>query len=152
MTRKNNIEDLLTMAIRRERDAAEFYRSMEQRAANPGTKAVFAQLAQDELGHERFLETCIAHPATLSSLEVGPDFHVAATADLPPITPGIPPVDAIALAMKKEQQAMEFYQSLAARAADAKLRKTFEGLAKMELGHKNRLETMFVNTAYPEAF
>lgn len=152
MTRKKEIENLLAMAIRRERDAADFYRQMQQRAGSPATKELFAQLVQDELGHERFLETCTAQPATLAYLEAGPDFNVADTADLPSITPDMRPVDAIAIAMRKEQQAMDLYHSLAARAADAKLKATFQSLAKMELGHKNRLEAMFVNTAYPEVF
>ena len=152
MTRKKQIENLLAMAVGREREAAEFYRQMEQRATNPGVKTLFGQLAQDERDHERFLESCRANPSALADLEVGPDYHVAATAELPPITRDMQPVDAIALAMKKEQQAMEFYQGLADRVADVKTRSAFEGLAKMELGHKNRLEAMFVNTAYPEVF
>lgn len=152
MSRKKEIEKLLNMAIRRERDAAAFYRQMQQRAASPATKELFAQLTQDELGHERFLETCMSQPAMLAQLEAGPDFQVTDTADLPPISADMPPVDAIALAMKNEQRAMELYQGLAAAAGDAKLRATFQSLATMELGHKNRLEAMFVNSAYPEVF
>jgi rubrerythrin len=152
MTRKKDIENLLAMAIRRERDAAEFYRDLEQRVASSAAKAVFAQLAQDELGHEQFLKTCTSNPTMLAKFEPGPDFHVTATTDLPPLTPDMKPVDAIVLAMKKEEQAVELYHGFAARTGDAKLKATFEGLAKMELGHKNRLETVFVNIGYPEVF
>lgn len=152
MTRKKDIENLLAMAIRRERDAAEFYRQVETRVEHPAAKAVFAKLAQDEGEHERFLQKCTADPAILVHLEPGPDFQVTATTELPALTVDMQPVDAITLAMKKEQQAVDLYGMLAARAADAKLKSIFEGLAKMELGHKNRLETVFVGIGYPEVF
>lgn len=152
MTRKNKIEDLLAMAIRRERDAADFYRQVEKRVEHPAVKAVFAKLAQDECEHESFLQKCTIDPKILAHLEPGPDFHVTATTELPSLTVDMRPVDAITLAMKKEQQAFDLYHILAGRTSDAKLKTMFESLAIMELGHKNRLETAFVNIGYPEVF
>jgi len=47
---------------------------------------------------------------------------------------------------------VEFYRGLAQSATDATLSAMFENLARMELGHKTRLETMFVDVGYPEVF
>jgi rubrerythrin len=54
--------------------------------------------------------------------------------------------------MKKEQQAVEFYRGLAAGSTDAEVRGVFENLANMELGHKTRLEDIYLEVGYPEAF
>ena len=54
--------------------------------------------------------------------------------------------------MKKEQQAVEFYLDLAARASDPELVKSLNALANMEKGHKTRLEDIFVQIGYPEVF
>jgi rubrerythrin len=62
------------------------------------------------------------------------------------------PAEALALAMKREQEAAEFYLGLARAAADPALRAAFEDIARMELGHKARLEGMYVDVGYPEAF
>ena len=62
------------------------------------------------------------------------------------------PADAIALAMKKEEEAVKFYQGMAAVSQDEEIKGKFEYLAGMELIHKNRLENVFVEIGYPEVF
>jgi rubrerythrin len=62
------------------------------------------------------------------------------------------PADAIALAMKKELQAAEFYQELAANMSDENLKASAISLANMELAHKTKLEKAYVDIAYIEAF
>jgi rubrerythrin len=80
------------------------------------------------------------------------DFKIAEATELPVLSFDAKPADAIALAMKKEQQAVEFYRALAQTALDNGLKQVLESLATMELGHKHRLETIFVDIGYPEAF
>jgi len=61
-------------------------------------------------------------------------------------------VDGIALAMKKEEEAMKMYTKFAEASIDADLKNTFSQLAKMEKGHKLKLETLYNNSAYNENF
>ncbi|HWQ66444.1 MAG TPA: hypothetical protein VN372_06200 [Methanospirillum sp.] len=44
------------------------------------------------------------------------------------------------------------YEKFAAASIDADQRGVFEELAKMELGHKARLEDIYSNTAFAEAW
>ena len=43
-------------------------------------------------------------------------------------------------------------KNVAAAAKDKEIRALFEKLAHMELGHKNKLENVFVEIGYPEVF
>ncbi|MEI6563514.1 MAG: ferritin family protein [bacterium] len=152
MTQKNDLASLFATAIRRERDAAIFYQQIMERVANPAAKAVFAQLVKDENEHERFLEKCQVEPSLLADIDPHWDCHLATATDLPPLSIDMKPADAIALAMKKEQEAVDFYRMLAAKSADGKTKVLFNGLAKMELSHKNQLESVFTAIGYPEVF
>jgi rubrerythrin len=50
------LEDVLHFAIRREHDAREFYLMFQTRVKDVGAKALLADLAAYELGHQRRLE------------------------------------------------------------------------------------------------
>lgn len=88
----------------------------------------------------------------MMKIQAPPDYKVAETTELPKLSIDMKPADAIALAMKKEQQAVEFYRALGESATDASVKKIFENLTNMELGHKHRLENVFVEIGYPEVF
>jgi rubrerythrin len=62
------------------------------------------------------------------------------------------PADAITLAMRRELEAMQFYQGLAEAAAAPQVKEICLALANMEAGHKRRLEDLFVEIGYPEAW
>lgn len=62
------------------------------------------------------------------------------------------PVDAIALAMKKEEAAMQQYTRLAQASMDAEQKKIFLELAEMEREHKTKMEAAFVDIGYPEVW
>jgi rubrerythrin len=62
------------------------------------------------------------------------------------------PADAIALAMKREEEAMDMYKEFAAISIDEGQKETFLSLATMEQGHKTKLEDLYVGTAFPEVW
>ena len=51
-----SVNEVLTFAIRKEADAAAFYRMAADRS-NPGVKKAFEELAKEEDGHKKRLET-----------------------------------------------------------------------------------------------
>ena len=81
-----------------------------------------------------------------------PDFHVAETVEQPVLSIDMKPADAIALAMKKEQAAMEHYTRLAQACTDSEQQRIFTELAAMEREHKARMESAFVDIGYPEVW
>jgi len=147
-----DIRQILDAAIRREEEAHKFYFNVSKRMQNSTVRETFAKLAQEELGHKSFLERCRADIQLLTQLPLPTDYRVAEATDEPELSIDMKPADALALAMKKEQHAADLYRELAAAAKDASLKATFENLARMELGHKTQLETLFVDIGYPEVF
>jgi rubrerythrin len=147
------IDTLFAIAIEREVEANRFYTAVAQKMHNAGVRAAFSELAQEEYGHMELLEK-YKHDPTLELIIAAPgaDFKIAEGAPLPKLSLDLKPADAMALAMKKEQQAVEFYRLLAQAATDSGLQDVLNNLVNMELGHKQRLETMFVNIGYPEVF
>jgi len=62
------------------------------------------------------------------------------------------PYDAIGLAMKEEEEAMQMYQALADSSTSEDQKKMFLALANMERGHKVKLEELYTSMAYPEVW
>ncbi|GAK56947.1 hypothetical protein U27_03911 [Candidatus Vecturithrix granuli] len=145
-------EQIMSVAIAREIEAHEFYQQVYERTEDAEVKKVFAQLAKEELGHKELLEQFKYDPTMVMKIQAPPDYKVAEATELPKLSIAMKPADAIALAMKKEQQAVEFYRELRDRATDRSTKDIFENLANMELGHKHRLENVFVEIGYPEVF
>jgi rubrerythrin len=147
------LQRLFSIAIKREVEAHEFYRKIAERMEDAGVKEVFGELAAEELGHKETLERFQADPSLEMKFQVpAADFKVAEATELPALTIEMKPADAIALAMKKEQQAVEFYRGLADSTGDGEMKGIFGQLANMEMGHKSKLENIFVEIGYPEAW
>lgn len=150
---KSQLESVLAAAKESELEANRFYSEVARRATNPNVRQIFTELAGDELGHWELLDAAQRDPAMASRM-AGPaaDYRVAEATALPVLSIDMKPADAIALAMKKEQAAVELYTGLAEAASDPVISATLKGLARMEQGHKARLEAVFVQIGYPEVF
>ncbi len=147
------VEAIFAIATQRELEANAFYARVARSAKDPDVKRVFSQLADEEMGHFELLEKFRSDPTLPMKLQAPEkDYRLAEATELPPFSDDMKPQEAIALAMKKEQQAVEFYRGLSAQATDPALKDIFDNLANMELGHKHRLENVFVDIGYPEAF
>ena len=146
------LDRLFSMAAKRELEAKEFYTGVAETMSSTAVREIFEQLAREEMGHFELLEKFRLDPSMTMKISAPPsDWKVAESQELPPLSLDMKPADAIGLAMKKEQQAVEFYRSLAA-SASPDIRDIFENLANMELGHKHKLEIAFVDIGYPEVF
>ncbi|MEI6809564.1 MAG: ferritin family protein [bacterium] len=146
------LDNIFDLAIGREQSANRFYTDLARMVKNTSVKETFTSLAKEELSHEALLKTLKADPGLQSKLKPSKDYRVAESESQPAISEDMPLSNAVALAMKKEQQAAELYRSLAKSSTDADTRTLFENLTNMELGHKNKLEALFVDIGYPEVF
>ncbi|MDY0059604.1 MAG: ferritin family protein [Myxococcota bacterium] len=152
MVDDQEIFHILLMAIRSEEEAHRFYTDVAARVTDPSVQATFQELAREELGHKQFLESCQHDPLLLAKIPAAPDYRVAEATAEPALSIALKPAEALALAMKKEEQAARLYEGLAAQTTDPEYRRMFEGLARMELGHKHGLENLFVSIGFPEVF
>ncbi|HQA50880.1 MAG: ferritin family protein [Syntrophomonadaceae bacterium] len=147
-----SIEAILNKAIEREVEAYEFYLALSQKNLDAYVKEIFAELAAEEKGHQTLLQSFLNNPDKPLRFKPSADFKVAQTVDGPTLSLDMKPVDAIALAMKREEEAMNYYTALAESSETAEQAKAFQELATMEQGHKTRLEELYTNMAFPEVW
>ena len=147
------VEQVFGIAIGREIEAHEFYTKAAASADYADVREIFEQLAKDEMGHMRFLEKLKNDPIKIMKISAPEsEYKMSEATEFPRLSTDMKPADAIQLALKKEQQAVEFYQHMADLTEEPELQDMFNQLSNMELGHKHRLENVFVEIGYPEVF
>lgn len=142
---------ILKFAIQSEIDAHDFYLAASQKANDNSVRNMFEELAKDELEHKKTLEAYLGNEAKPLEFTQAVDYKVSETVEKPEPSVDMKFVDAVALAMKNEQEAMEMYESMAA-ASQGETKKIFEALATMEKGHKAKLEYIYNNAAFIEVW
>ncbi len=148
-----NYKEILKMAVGNEVEAYEFYRDAAAKMKDPAMKKTFQELADEESGHKVLLEGYLSNEMKDMKFSDEKDYKVAETVEAPQaLSTDMAFKDAIALAMKKEQEAMEMYQQFADASEGAKQKETFLELAKMEKGHKVRLEGIYTDIAFTEVW
>jgi len=146
-------ENTLKFAIENEVRSNEFYSDAATKLKDQRLKDLFTELAGEERKHRQILEEFIKAGPTAFHFDLFPDYKVAETVeDIQMPSTNMKPPDAIALAMKKEQEAMALYEAMANACGDPEQRKLLQELASMERQHKFKMENMFTEVAYPEAW
>ncbi|MDX9929692.1 MAG: ferritin family protein [Bacteroidales bacterium] len=146
-------KEILKLAIRNEIEAYEFYHSAAVKARTENLESTFRELAGEEMNHRRTLEGFLLNESlTLNFKNSRDDFKVSESVELPPLTTDMSFADGVALAMKKEEEAMDMYKKFAAASEDPGQKSTFLQLAAMEQGHKLKLEDLYTNAAFVEAW
>lgn len=147
-----SFEQLMLRAIEEEIAARDFYQEASRRVAAPEVRAIFEEMSRQEEQHRVTLETYRFDPTAVVAFARVEDFGVAEEATTVPLSFELSPREAFQIAMKKEQAALETYLRWARVCQNPELRKVYEELAEMERGHKARIEELFVNAAFPEAW
>ncbi len=145
-------KQIVESAIGEEVAASIFYQEASEKVEDPYLKKMFAQLAEDERGHKRILEKILTSERIQQYFKESVDFKVSETVDKPELSTQMKPADAVALAMKNEEEAMQMYQQMADACDDPEMKRAFEDLATMERGHKRKMEAAFVDIGYPEVW
>ncbi len=142
---------ILAMAIEDEIASHDFYKSVSEKTSDESLKNIFAELAEEENKHKIFLEGYLTGKKPFHFAEVA-DFKVTESIDKPKLSISMKPADAIGLAMKAEEEAMQFYLRLSRASTEAEQKETFVALANMEKAHKVKLEEIYTSIAYPEVW
>jgi rubrerythrin len=143
---------ILSLAINREIESYTFYRGIADKVKDSNLKKLFAELAGEETKHRETLTALMAKPPKSLKFDSTRDYKIVDTVKTPDLSPNLKPLDGLVIAIKKELEAMQMYTQLAGRSTDADQKKMFMELAAMERGHKARLEDIYTNMAFPEAW
>lgn len=151
MTREE-MEKIISDAIDTEIESHEFYKDAAEKLEDPQLVELFEDLAKEELEHKMYLEKFLESGIKEINIDPGYDYGIAETIDAPPLSTDMGFSDAIKLAIKREEEAVEMYSKLANATPDAEMKGIFNGLADMERLHKTRLEDVYVNVGFREVW
>jgi rubrerythrin len=142
---------ILDRAVANEEAAAAFYRQAAESVSDPRTKEALEGLMRDEVEHKQLIEEFKtgARPLPEGVTSAGSLVEAFGTPDF---STDLSPADAFLLAARKEKLAVEFYESWAKLYPAGEERDLLLGLAEIERRHKARVEAMFSNAAFPEAW
>ena len=142
---------IISMAVGNEVAAYEFYKKVSDTTKDASLKNIFNEMAEEEKKHQHFLEGFLSKKRPMHFADVT-DYRVSETTEKPKLSITMKPSDAIALAMKEEEEAMRMYQALADSSTNLEQKDMFQALAKMEKGHKAKLENLYTTMAFPEVW
>ena len=147
----DEFKKIIALAVKSEIEAFDFYTAAAAKVTDANLKSIFQDLAREEKGHREYLEklTTQVQPGSLDGAQ---DYRIAESVSKPKLSVTMKPADAMALAMKNEEEAMAMYTELAKVSKDNDQKAMFESLARMEQGHKTRLEDIYTNMAFVEAW
>jgi rubrerythrin len=149
----DNLKTIITLAIDNEIEAYEFYQNASKKiTSNDNLADTFQELAVEEQKHRKFLQDFLDGNIQDFKIDGFNDYHIAEGVEKPKLTTDMKFADAIALAMKKEEEAMVMYKRFADSSTNENQKKLFLDLSKMEEMHKVKLEKIYVNAAYAEVW
>ena len=133
---------ILSLAVEKEQAAYELYAGAAKLSSDVAAKELLADLAVQELRHRELLSGLDPHG--LHGIEALSDAEpcVVAFSLNEPMAPGPRVMDLLAYAVRREREARDFYDRMAAAAHDDEHRGMFTKLARMEEGHRTRLECL----------
>jgi rubrerythrin len=143
---------VIANAITKEVESYTFYKAIHEKVKDPALKSMFKELADEETKHRQLLEGYLSGTGKKLHFNEAKDFKIAKGLEKPAPTVSMKPIEGIELAIKREEEAMNMYIQFATLSTDAGQKDVFRELAKMELGHKARLEDIYTNMAFPEVW
>ena len=137
-----SMEEILTFAIRKEADAAAFYRMAADRST-PGVKKMFEELAKEEDGHKKKLEKF--DPKAIEGVEIKETrgLGLSELMEDVPFNSEMSYADLIRMAIKNEEKSQKLYAVTAQGVNETALKKLLLILAQEESTHKERLEKIY---------
>jgi rubrerythrin len=152
MEKQLTLKEVLEGAIQKEIMSRFLYIGLRQRVKKQASRDAFQALAEQEEVHQRILEDYLHGRFKEGSLSssVVVDYKVADYLDQPDISPTMELKDVFLLAANKEKTAHDLYTTLAGIHPNGYVKRLLEDLAFQELEHKNRIENLYTEVAFPQ--
>lgn len=149
---KMTLEEVLRTAISKEIAAQQLYADLAKKVTSPIAKETFQNIVHEERGHQLLLERYQRGEMMSGGLRAGQtiDYKIAESAEPTEITSDMPLKDIFIRAANREKVAYESYLALAKVHPTGEVRTLLEDLASQELTHKQKLEFLYTETAFPQ--
>lgn len=152
MVKQLTVKEVLEKAIQKEIEARLLYTSLSQKINQAAAKDALQELAREEQGHQTLLEQYLRGELAEGRLNQGElvDYKLAECLDQPAISADMALKDVFLFAANREMASHEFYRSLAGIHPGGAVRMVLEDLAAQELKHKQRVEFLYTEVAFPQ--
>jgi rubrerythrin len=152
MVTQLTVQSILEKAIQKEIESQHLYRDLSQKMTDAMANDAFRQLSREERGHENLLRKYLRGELGEGVLkrEQVLDYKIAEHLEQPEISLGMELKDVFLLAANREKASYEFYLSLAGVHPSGQVKRLLEQLASQELEHKQRVEFLYTETAFPQ--
>ncbi len=146
------VSDIIEIAIKREEKAYDFYMEIHGKVADPSVKETLEFIAGEETKHKAFLVNYRDGNFGQKALRMSDvvDYKIAEYLEEPQVDENMKPEDVYLVASHREQRSYLFYTELANLHADGELREMLLKMANEELKHKEKMEYLYANTAFPQ--
>ena len=136
-------EEIISFAVEKEKEAAEFYKNMSSLVEKPNAKLMFNELAAEEIKHREFLEGITEDKVPSLPIREVTDLRISNYLVNIEFKPDMDYQDILIMAMKREEKAVSLYNDMATKVQDSKLQELLKAMAQEEAKHKLRLETEY---------
>lgn len=137
------LEEILNYAIEKEFEAAKFYNDLQEMVKHNSSKVFLKELEEMELKHAEILKEYLDNKAEISVIAEQENLKISDSFDNVEITDSLSFQQIIIVAMKREENAMNLYKSLADQIEDSNAKNIFLRLSQEEAKHKYSLEKMY---------
>jgi rubrerythrin len=146
------LEEIINLAISREEIAYAFYQDLLLRVKDKTAQETLAFLSQEEQKHKAFLERYRAGEYGASALRMSAvvDYHLAEHLEKPDIDKNMETRDVYLVAAYRELSSYNFYTALADIQPAGEVQQMLRKVANEELKHKEKVEYLYANTAFPQ--
>jgi rubrerythrin len=146
------LREVLQDAVHKEIEAHVMYIGLKGRVTNMAAKIALQELAEQETIHQHILEDYLQGKLKEGVLNVGlvVDYKIAEFLDQPDVSPAMELKDVFLIAANKEKASHDMYLHLAAIHPNGRVKKLLEELAMQEAVHKQRVEALFNEVAFPQ--
>ena len=149
---EKRVSDIIEIAIKREEDAYDFYMDIHSKVADADIKNTLEFIAGEEKKHKEFLVNYRdgGFGATALRMSDVVDYKIAEYLEEPEVDENSKPEDVYLVASHRELRSHHFYTELANLHADGDLQEMLLKMANEELKHKEKMEYLYANTAFPQ--
>jgi len=142
----------LDMAIQREEVAYDFYMDIYHKVDDASVKDTVEFIAQEEKKHKAFLVSYKEGKYGADSLRLADvvEYKLAEYLEEPEISKTSSSEEIYLVAAHREARSHQFYSELASMHNDGELKTMLQKMANEELKHKEKMEYLYANTAFPQ--
>ena len=149
---EKRVSDIIEIAIKREEEAYDFYMDILSKVIDAGVKDTLRFVAGEEVKHKAFLVKYRDGAFGAQALRMSDviDYKIAEYLEESDIDEQSKPEDVYLVASHRELRSHHFYTELANLHAEGELREMLLKMANEELKHKEKMEYLYANTAFPQ--